>query len=232
MGANPFTRYGSRMSLPFHPLTNVQALGFTKRGLPIWPVMGASEDPPPDSPDDRGYPEGTPIAEMTDAQKAAYYKDQNKHTDRLRGQLSAFNGFTPDDVHAMWSRLEQLEGDRLTADEKAVREATEKAAADARAAVEADLRPKLLASQLQAAAAAANVLHGEQLSAWMNGVDASKFVGDNGEIDGAKVKDTLTAIFGTGGQGHQWGQNGSRPPGKSASEAGLAEARRRGYIKD
>lgn len=31
------------MSLPFHPVTGLQALGFTKRG-PIWPVIGGSED--------------------------------------------------------------------------------------------------------------------------------------------------------------------------------------------
>lgn len=43
------------MSLPVHPLTGKQALGFTKRG-PIWPVMGGSEDADPPE----GAPEGAP----------------------------------------------------------------------------------------------------------------------------------------------------------------------------
>lgn len=46
-------------NLPIHPVTGLQALGFTKRG-PIWPVIGASEDPPAGDPPAGDPPAGEP----------------------------------------------------------------------------------------------------------------------------------------------------------------------------
>lgn len=46
-------------NLPLHPITGLQALGFTKRG-PIWPVVGASEDPPAGDPPAGDPPAGEP----------------------------------------------------------------------------------------------------------------------------------------------------------------------------
>lgn len=191
-----------------------------------------SESPNPDpvveAPEDKGYPEGTHLADMTDAQKAAYYKDQNKHTDRLRSQLSAFNGFTPDDVHAMWTRLEELEGERLTADQKAVKEATERAAAEARAAVEAEFRPRLDQSALRSAAA--GFLNGEQLELFVATTNPAAFYGENGGVDTEKVTTYLSSLFGQkpGPQPRPaWGQHTGVPPQAVPGAAGKAEALRR-----
>lgn len=41
MGDN---RMSENTTLPVHPITGLQAIGFTRRG-PVWPVMGASEPP-------------------------------------------------------------------------------------------------------------------------------------------------------------------------------------------
>ncbi|QIG58382.1 head scaffolding protein [Mycobacterium phage Cornie] len=216
-------------NFPVHPRTGLQAIGIGKRG-PIWPVMGASEDhepAPQEDTSDKGFPADTPVDQMTDAQKAAYYRHQNRQTDN---KLKAFHGFTPQDVNLLWTRVQELESEKLSADEKSVKDAAERAAQEARAAAEAELRPKLLTSQLKAAAS--DVISGDKLSAWISTADPAKFTGEDGEIDAEKVQETLTALFGNESQGRQWGQYGSRPPGKSASEEGLAEARRRGYIKD
>ena len=176
---------------------------------------------------DAGFPANTPVAQMTDAQKAAYYLHQNRQTDN---KLKAFNGFTPQDVSAMWSRLEELETERLSASDKALRDATEQAASAARTEVEAQWQSRV--QQLQLENVASRVIKDDnQLQAFLAITDPAKFVGDNGEIDQEKVKTHLTPLLGVGGD-RQWGQYGSRPPGKSASEEGLAEARRRGYLND
>lgn len=242
-------------TLPIHPFTKQPAIGFTRRG-PVWPVIGASDDggditessslstlndseqqseqrqqAASSTVSDKGFPENTPIAEMTDAQKAAYYKYQNRKTE---SKLAAFKGVTPDQIQQMQAELEQLRNEKLTADEKALREATKKAAEEARAQTLAELQPKLLRTQLKSVAS--QILSGEQLEAWLDGVDASKFTGEDGEIDEEKVMGRLTAIFGARKQdtdsSHQrrwWGQHSavsSGPPSKPG-DAGRAEAAKR-----
>lgn len=231
-------------SLPFHPFTNLQALGFTKRGLPIWPVMGGSEDAGADDGAgsgqqdagqggqqqsdgaDKGFPEGTPVAQMSDAQKAAYYKHQNRQADN---KLAAFHGFTPQDVNSLWTRVQELEAERLTADERAQRAAAEQAATEARAAVEAELRPKLLASQLKSVAAPIFGGDQEKLNAWLDGVDPARFTGEDGDIDEARVTNHLSALV-TPPNGNQFlnrGQHSGPPPATQPGQAGRAEAQRR-----
>jgi hypothetical protein len=178
---------------------------------------------------DKGFPSDTPVAQMTDSQAAAYWKyHARKHEDKVR----AYGDLTPEQVKQMHDRNQELENEKLTADQRTLKEATDKAAAEARAAAEAELRPKLLASQLKAVASAS--LQGEQLDAWLDGVDPAKFVGDNGEIDQEKVKANLAKAFGQGGQfgsglpQHQnWGQHSGNPPAKSGADLGRAEATRR-----
>lgn len=237
-------------SLPFHPtIPNLQALGCTKRGRPIWPVMGGSEDGGEqggqqaggqqeqqggqqqnggqDGNTDMGFPANTPVAQMTDSQRAAYYQHQNRQTDN---KLKAFHGFTPDDVNSMWTRLQEVETERLSEGERTLREATASAAAQARADAEAELRPKLLASQLRSVASPAFAGDKAKLDAWLDGIDPAKFVGENGDIDETKVTNHLSAFVspqGPGNPGYQWGQHSGPAPATQPGEAGRAEAERR-----
>lgn len=147
---------------------------------------------------DKGFPENTPIAQMTDAEKANYYKFQNRQTDN---KLAAFKGVTPEQVQQMLQENEQLKTAQLSATDKALKEAADKAAADAKAAAEADWRPKYQASQLKSAAS--QVIKGEQLDSFLAITDPSKFADQNGEIDEEKVIGHLTALFGGGQQQQQ-----------------------------
>lgn len=101
--------------LPVHPYTGLQAIAVLPSGRIVWPVMGGSEDggqpqgtqepatgqPAPTTPTpaqpvpsqqpvqaatgERGYPENTPVAEMTVEQQAAYWRHHaRKHEDRLK----------------------------------------------------------------------------------------------------------------------------------------------------
>lgn len=228
--------------LPIHPFTHVQAIGFTSRG-PVWPVMGGSEDGGPEGGaeggaqsgqngsqggSDKGFPEGTPVNQMTDAQQAAYWKH---HSRKHEGKAEAFNalGLTPEQIQQLQQRNTELEKAQMDASELALKEATDKAAADARAATEADWKPKLLASQLKSAAS--QVLSGEQLNEWLDSVDPDKFIGENGEIDESKVMGKLTAIFGQKQEQRQqrsWGQfNTGHQSADTPGAAGRAAAEKR-----
>lgn len=247
--------------LPFHPVTTLQALGLTSSGRPIWPVMGGAEDggtdqgggqqapggagqqAPPEqgqksqqqgSGSDKGFPDNTPLAQMTLEQQVAYFKHQNRQTDN---KLSAFNGFTPQDVNVMWTRLEALEGEKLTADQKALKEAATKAATEAKTAAAAEMLPRVQAAELKATAALV-IKDPDQLNAFLAIADPAKFVGEDGAIDEEKVMGHLTAIYGGSGSGQQagngqqhrsWGQNsgGNGVPGVKPGDAGRAAAERR-----
>ncbi|WP_164911881.1 hypothetical protein [Mycobacteroides franklinii] len=222
--------------LPIHPFTHVQAIGFTSRG-PVWPVMGGSGDGDEDAAgaqggaqsgqgasqggSDKGFPADTPVAQMTDAQQAAYWKHYSREHE---GKAKAFTtlGVTPEQIQQLQERNAELEKAQMDAGELALKEATDKAAADARAATEADWKPKLLASQLKSAAS--QVLSGDQLTEWLDSVDPGKFVGDNGEIDESKVMGKLTAIFGQKKEQQQqqpfWGQHSTGH--QSADKPGTA----------
>lgn len=232
--------------LPVHPLTGVRAIGMCRRG-PIWPVLGASEDPPappppndppaddPPTPPDKGFPADTPVESMTDAQKAAYWQHYaRKHENAVKG----FKGLTPKQVADLQTEVQSLRNEKLSADERAVAEAKLEAEAAGRAAAESELRPKV--QQLQVRAAASQILKGEQLDAYMAQCNTAAMLGDDGEVDESKVMGNLTALFGqqqqnnsnqqfgSGVPRHQdWGQGGRRPPGPTGAQMGLAEAEKR-----
>jgi hypothetical protein len=242
--------------LPFHPTTGLQALDIIS-GKPVWPVMGGSEDAGAAADGsaaagadaeqqqqagqsdagqqsggaDKGFPENTPVKDMTVEQQAAYYRYHNRQADN---KLSAFKGVTPQQVQEMQQRLDQFENAQLTADQKAIKDA-QKAA---REAADAEWRPKLQTAQLRSIAS--EVLKGDQLNAWLAGMNPAAFAGENGDIDQEKVMGHLTAAFGVSGQdqqqqsgnGHQqppaWGQQsgGTGAPSRPG-EAGKAAAIRR-----
>jgi hypothetical protein len=170
-------------------------------------------------------------------QRAAYYKHQNRQTDN---KLAAFKGVTPEQVAQIQQENETLKTERLSADEKALKEATKKAADDARAAADAEWRPRYLASELRSVAAGV-IKDQEQLQSFLAMTDASKFATENGEIDHEKVMGHLTALFG-GGQGQQQSGNGQQRPQwgqhsggtgtpSTPGEAGKAAAAKRHGVK-
>jgi hypothetical protein len=183
---------------------------------------------------DKGFPENTPVAEMSAEQRANYYKHYNRQADN---KLAAFKGVTPEHVQQMQSRLDELEGAQLSASDKAIKDA-QKAA---REAADAEWRPKLQAAQLRGIVG--QVLKGEELNSWMFGRDPSAFANANGDIDEEKVMGHLTASHGgqnrQNGNGQQpprqqqvWGQQAGAAgvgviPAQQPGQAGLAEAQKR-----
>jgi hypothetical protein len=159
--------------LPVHPSTGLQALAVLPSGRIVWPVLGGAEDggqpqgqaepatgqpaspapaqqpAPPSQPalvGEHGYPEKTPVAEMTIEQQAAYWRHHaRKHEDRLKAI-----DVTPDELTRL--RESDAEMQRLAEASRTDMERIEARATSAEQRVAA-IEPELL--RLQAAVKAA-----------------------------------------------------------------------------
>jgi hypothetical protein len=188
-----------------HPrsLEPIAPVGYRKNGRPIWPILGGSEppnqppadppnDPPPNDPPadpDKGFPENTSVAEMTDKQQAAYWKYQSrKHENTVKARSDY------DDLKTKAAEADRLRQERETENEKAIREAREQAAADERQR----LAPSLVQSEFRAAAK--GVLTAEQTAALIEDLDLTKYLTATGEVDTAKVEKKVTAFAPNGQQ--------------------------------
>lgn len=135
--------------------------------------------------------QGIPLSEMSDAQKASYWQHYaRKHETAVK----AFEGMTPQQVAELKGKVETLESERLSADEKALKQAQKLAADSTRAEVEAQYRPKMQA--LQVKSVASSILSGDQLASFCEIVNPAALLGADGEIDDSKVMGALTAMFG------------------------------------
>lgn len=193
---------------------------------PHVPAPVAPAGPPAN---DKGFPEGTPLAEMNDAERAAYWQHYaRKHEDTVK----AFNGLTPQQVKDLQAKNEELEAKALTADEKALKQATKDAAEAAKAAAEAEYLPKL--QRLEVKSIAGSIISGDKLNAFMEIVNPAALVGTDGAVDETKVMGYLTAMYGDAatapqpGPRHQnFGQFAPPPPRSNPGSAGAAEAAKR-----
>lgn len=151
------------VALPVHPTTGLTALGVVG-GRPVWPVMGGSGDAPVDPAPadpkpvepkpaepapvpDKGFPENTPVADMTAQQQAAYWKHQaRRHEDRAK-QAPSEAELT--ELRAAKEERDQLRQAQMTDAEKAVEAARAEGEKTARLA----LAPDLVAAEFRAQAA-------------------------------------------------------------------------------
>jgi hypothetical protein len=230
MGGQPYLR---------HPLTGAPLvpLGMSRRG-PIWPILGAAGDG--DGGDgnndqggdagssgdggggsDKGFPADTPVAEMTDAQQAAYWKHQSrKHENTAKARADY------DALKARAAKADELEAATATETDKAIKAARDEAAAETlRAAA-----PRLVRAEFRAAAK--GVLSDEQRDALLEDLDLTKYLTDKGEVDEDKVARKVTAFAPAGNNGGSGGRpdmgQGRRAGAtQSKASAGKAEAARR-----
>lgn len=182
-----------------HPITGepLRALYVDRRGVARYPIMGGSTDPNPapdpeppaatdppaappvpEPPKDKGFPEGTPVADMTPPQQAAYQLHQaRKHEARATEYREAVGGKTAAEVKADLAELERLRTEALTDSEKQVNQAK----VEGRREAALTLAPQLFDVALAHVDA-------ERRQVLIDTIDLSKVVSDTGEIDTAKVK--------------------------------------------
>jgi hypothetical protein len=171
---------------------------------------------------DKGFPEQTPVAEMTAEQQAAYWKYQSR-----RHEATAKSRADYDELKGKAEEADRLRQERETENEKAVREARE--------AGEAEAAKKLAPMLVQQAfrAEAKGVLTDDQRDALLEDLDLTKYLTDTGEVDTDKVNKKVAAFAPADGGGNGSGKPGTGGQGRrketktSAREAGRAEAQRR-----
>lgn len=220
-----------------HPLTGdvLKPVGFRNDGRPIWPTMGASEDPdpaetdppenqagnaetdPPTNPNSGGFPANTPVDQMTPAQQAAYWKDKARKHEARAGQWSGL-GKSVDEVKKI---IDENQTD------------AEKAIADARSAGRAEGLKEgntvTIDTIIDVTLKTAGVKREDvpAIAVW----DYTKFLKEDGTVDTDKVTAVLSTTLNSNESsppkpGHL-GQGPRANTHKTAKDAGVAEAERR-----
>jgi hypothetical protein len=133
----------------------------------------------------RGFPENTPVEDMTVEEQAAYWRHHaRKHEDRLKKQPS------PAELRQLREQaaeLERLQEENASADEKALKAARKEGASAERTR----LGQRLAAAELKAAAAG-KVAGFEAL---VEDLNLSKFVGEDGEPDAEAITATVERLI-------------------------------------
>jgi hypothetical protein len=184
----------------------------------------------PSSTSEKGFPEGTPLAEMTPDQQLAYWKH---HARRHEDTVKAFKGLTPQQIADIQAENESLKADKMTADEKALKAVRDEAKKQAKAEAEAEYLPQIRAAKVQNIAS--QIVSGDKLSAFMDLAGSSpQLLDENGQVSEEKVMGYLTAMYGTetppGPNQPKWqnfGQYSPPPPRGVPGEAGKVEAQKR-----
>ena len=147
-------------------------------------AQGAGQQQQAPTVNEHGFPDKTPVKDMTDTQQAAYWRHQaRKHEDRVKSM---------GDYDALKAERDELKSKTQTADEKAL-EAAKKEALEAGAAAErAKIAPRLVSAEFKAANAGR--IPAEQLKLVLDGLDPSKFLTAEGEVDADKVKQYVDGI--------------------------------------
>lgn len=140
------------------------------------------------------FPEGTPISEMSEKQQAEYWRHKaRKHESAAK----SFNGgLSAADAKALKEQLEALQTEKLSADEKALKEAQRQAAETARAEADAAWKPKYLSASARAYAAAR--MEEAKVDAFLSGANLSAFVGEDGEFDAKKFGEYIDVFAPSG----------------------------------
>lgn len=178
------------------------------------PKPGPQPNPQPQQEPNPPADQKPPWGDDFDAEKAwNLIKNLRGDKDKLKSDLEQ-------QATADREELEKLRNERLSADERALKEAKEQAANEARSEADAQWRSRYLTSELKGIAASV-IKDGDQLKSFMAITDPSKFVGENGEIDEEKVMGHLTALY-VGSQQQraprQWGQYSA--PGEPIEKPG------------
>lgn len=199
------------------------------------PEAPPQPEPPKPQPPQQQNPQADPNAPWGDEANFDASKAKSLITnlrgdkDRLKTQL--------DQAAADREELDRLRGEKLTADERALKDAADKAAEAARAEAEAKWGPKYLASELKSAASLV-IKDKDDLASFMAFADPSKFTNEAGEIDEEKVMGHLTALY-LGRESRQqrqtpqWGQHSaSGQPPKRPGDDGRAALEKRHGVKN
>lgn len=143
--------------------------------------------PVPPTPSESGFPENTPVAEMTPIQQAAYWRDKSRKHEARANERRDY-----DELRAKAEALDALAEASKTENEKAVAAARKEAGDEARVEERAKAAVKLVDAEMRAAVA--GKLTPEQLAPILEPIDRTKFLTPEGEVDNEKVLAFVASI--------------------------------------
>lgn len=156
--------------------------GFEDSGIPEgWDSFeddGEGDSNEGDFDEDRGYPENTPLDDMSLEEQVAYWKHNSR---KHEGRVKAFGDITPEalsDMREKSEKYEALEYELTSEQDKAIAAAREEAAKQARS----ELLPQLVQASFDSHAARLGV-DSEKLNAALKYVDLNKFLTSKGQVD-------------------------------------------------
>jgi hypothetical protein len=187
-----------------------EPLGYRRSGHAIWPIMGGD-----DSADaaaqaaaaadaaaakaasdakaaadaaksgEKGFPEGTPLEQMSVEQREAYWKHHaRKHEDAVKSM---------GDYQSLKDKASQY--DALVAASQTEQErAVEAAKAEGRTAGKAEVTPLIVRTEIKAQAALAGMTDAAALKALTDRLDTTTFLNDKGDIDPDEVEKYVKSI--------------------------------------
>ena len=193
------------------------------------PVDPPKADPPNDPPPkgDTPFPADTPLSEMTIEQQREYWKHQaKKHESNAKKHESTVKKQSDyDELKTKAAEADRLRQERETENEKAVREAAEKARVEARA----EMLPQLVSARF--AAAAAGRIEADRLVTLTEDIDMTRYLKDDGTVDVDKVAAKVEAWAPKPSEPRtprpDPSQGSGRGPAPTGAEKGLAEVERR-----
>lgn len=146
---------------------------------------------------EHGFPDKTPVKDMTEGQQAAYWRHQaRKHEDRVKGMA---------DYDAIRAERDRLRASTQTDAEKAVEKAREEAREAALAEARSATLPALVRAEFKAAAAGR--IPADKLAGILEPLDLTKFLAaDGGEVDADKVQQYVDGI--APADGKKWPDTG------------------------
>lgn len=222
------------LPLPHSPEGGVEGGGGGAPGTGGAPPAPA---PPAAPPADTGFPPNTPLAQMNDGQRAAYWQHYaRQHEDRAK-ELLAWQSANKQKVEG----YDQLLTASQTEQERAIEAAKAAALDEGRRSGREEIVPQLVAAEFLAAAAGR--LTRDQVTELLAPLDKKWFLTDAGAVDAAKVAGYVAQVAGVVAPGPAGGAGGAGaglPKGfpdlgqgqrggtkTTGKEAGLAEAEKR-----
>jgi hypothetical protein len=145
---------------------------------------------------DLGFPKDTPLVEMDDKQQIAYWKH---HARKHEGTANARADY--DQQKADAEKWRQAQEDNKKPDQKLLDDAVREAADKARREEQAKLAPRLVKAEFKATAA--GKLSKELLDAFLEDVNHTVYLKDDGELDTEKIQKRVDALAPAGTQQKQ-----------------------------
>lgn len=170
---------------------------------------------------DRGYPANTPLEQMTVEQREAYWKHHSRKWEGIATSRSDYDQLAED--ARQWREHQRR---ALPADERARQDAVEQARRDGEAQARLALAPQLVRAEFRAAAPG---VEEDKLNSFLEDLDLSKYLKDDGTVDAARVQAKASLLPSTNpAPQRQSFQGYSRPAGTTSVAAGrdLFAARR------